>query len=152
MKEVHSQYIYLSTMKGVPSINHIFLIDDDAVINMINKKIISLTFPSLKVSSYIHAGVALDRLKQWAESEPSQLPDFIFLDINMPELDGWEFLDEFMKLPAAVQEKVQVIMLTSSIDISDIAKSRTYRPVIDFLSKPLNPDRLNTLMINHRKM
>jgi CheY-like chemotaxis protein len=119
---------------------------------MINKKIIALTFPSLKVSSYMHAGVALDRLKQWAESEPSQLPDFIFLDINMPELDGWEFLDEFMKLPAAVQEKVQVIMLTSSIDISDIAKSRTYKPVIDFLSKPLNADRLNTLMVSHRKM
>jgi CheY-like chemotaxis protein len=137
-------------MKNTTLSSHILLIDDDPVINMINNKIIALTLPSARVSAYTHAGLALDRLKQWAESDPTQLPDFIFLDINMPEVDGWEFLDEFVALPQIVQQKTLVIMLTSSIDISDMAKSRTYKSVRDFLSKPLSCDSLHTLMLDKR--
>jgi CheY-like chemotaxis protein len=137
-------------MKNTTLSSHILLIDDDPVINMINDKIIGITFPSARVSAYTHAGLALDRLKHWAESDPTQLPDFIFLDINMPEVDGWEFLDGFVALPQTVQQKTLVIMLTSSIDISDIARSRTYKPVRDFLSKPLSSDNLNTLILDKR--
>ena len=133
-------------MKNVPWSSHILLIDDDPIINMINDKIITRTLPAARVSAYTHAGLALDRLKHWAESDPTQLPDLIFLDINMPEIDGWEFLDEFVALPQTVQQKTLVVMLTSSIDISDIARSRTYKPVRDFLSKPLSSDNLNTLI------
>jgi CheY-like chemotaxis protein len=137
-------------MKDTLVSSHILLIDDDPIINMINDKIIAMTLPSARVSAYTHAGLALARLKHWAESDPTQLPDFIFLDINMPEVDGWEFLDEFVGLPQTVQQKTLVIMLTSSIDISDIARSRTYKPVYDFLSKPLSPNNLNTLIFDKR--
>lgn len=137
-------------MKNGPLSCHILLIDDDPVINMINKKIITLTLPSARVSAYTHAGLALEQLRRWAESDPAQLPDLIFLDINMPEVDGWEFLDELIALPQSIHQKTQVIMLTSSIDIGDIAKSRTYKPVRDFLSKPLSSDNLNTLVSGRR--
>lgn len=130
--------------------SHIFLIDDDPITNMVNDKVITRNFPSARVSAYTHAGLALDLLKHWAESDPAQLPDFIFLDINMPEIDGWEFLDGFMALPQTVQQKTQVVMLTSSIDISDITKSKTYKPVLDFLSKPLSIDNLNALLLDKR--
>jgi len=137
-------------MENLPPSSHILLIDDDPVINMINDKIITRTLPSARVTAYTHAGLALDWLRHWAESDPTQLPDFIFLDINMPEVDGWEFLDGFVALPQAVQQKTLVIMLTSSIDISDIARSRTYKPVRDFLSKPLSSDNLNMLILDRR--
>jgi CheY-like chemotaxis protein len=133
-------------MKNAPLSSHILLIDDDPIINMINDKIITRTLPSARISAYTRARLALDRLKDWAESDPTQLPDLIFLDINMPEIDGWEFLDEFVALPQTVQQKTLVVMLTSSIDISDIARSRTYKPVRDFLSKPLSSDNLHTLI------
>lgn len=123
---------------------HIFLIDDDPVINLINKKIINKTFPS-KVTAFTHASDALLQLKNWAGHDPGQLPHFIFLDINMPGIDGWEFLDEFIKFPQTVQ-KIQVIMLTSSIDNDDIDRSRKYKPVLDFISKPLTVDILNRLL------
>jgi CheY-like chemotaxis protein len=135
-------------MKNATLSSHILLIDDDPIINMINDKIITRALPSARVSVYTHAGLALDRLRHWAESDPTQLPDFIFLDINMPEVDGWEFLDGFLALPQTVQQKTFIIMLTSSIDISDIARSRTYKPVRDFLSKPLNSDNLHTLILD----
>jgi len=137
-------------MENLPPSSHILLIDDDPVINMINDKIITRTLPSARVTAYTHAGLALDWLRHWAESDPTQLPDLIFLDINMPEVDGWEFLDGFIALPQAVQQKTLVIMLTSSIDISDIARSRTYKPVRDFLSKPLSSDNLNMLILDRR--
>jgi len=145
-------YTCLSIIKTHPVSSHIFLIDDDPIINMVNDKIIAMTVPSSRVSAYTHAGHALDRLKYWAESDPTQLPDFIFLDINMPEVDGWEFLDEFVALPPVVQQKSAVVMLTSSIDINDIARSRTYKPVLDFLSKPLSPDNLHTLLSDRQNL
>src|SRR5688572_19432019 len=100
-------------MKNATLSSHILLIDDDPIINMINDKIITRALPSARVSVYTHAGLALDRLRHWAESDHAQLPDFIFLDINMPEVDGWEFLDGFVALPQTVQQKTLVIMLTS---------------------------------------
>ena len=126
--------------------DRILLIDDDAVTNMVNKKIIYLTFPSIRVTAYTNAAVALDELRQLMANDATQLPDLIFLDINMPHMDGWEFLDQFITLPDSVLQKMKIVMLTSSVDINDIAKSKTYKPVTDFLSKPLNKDNLRNLL------
>jgi CheY-like chemotaxis protein len=126
--------------------DYIVLIDDDAVTNMVNKKIIYLTFPSIRVTAYADAAIALEDIRQMMAKDTAQLPDLIFLDINMPHMDGWEFLDQFITLPEAVQQKTKIIMLTSSVDINDIAKSKTYKPVTDFLSKPLNKDNLRKLL------
>jgi CheY-like chemotaxis protein len=126
--------------------DYIVLIDDDAVTNMVNKKIIYLTFPSIRVTAYADAAIALGDIRQMMAKDTAQLPDLIFLDINMPHMDGWEFLDQFITLPEAVQQKTKIIMLTSSVDINDIAKSKTYKPVTDFLSKPLNKDNLRKLL------
>jgi CheY-like chemotaxis protein len=126
--------------------HHIMLIDDDAVTNMVNKKIIYLTYPSIQVTDYTDAAVALRGLKQIAENDKTLPPDLIFLDINMPHMDGWEFLDEFVALPDSMLQKTKIIMLTSSVDINDIEKSKTYKPVTDFLSKPLDKDTLRKLL------
>jgi CheY-like chemotaxis protein len=126
--------------------SHIVLIDDDSVTNMVNKKIIYMTFPTIRVTAYAEATIALRDLKLWIATDALQLPDLIFLDINMPHMDGWEFLDEFITLPDSVLQKTKIIMLTSSVDINDIAKAKTYKPVTDFISKPLNKDNLRTLL------
>lgn len=126
--------------------SHIVLIDDDSVTNMVNKKIIYMTFPTIRVTPYADAAVALRDLKQWAATDAIQLPDLIFLDINMPHMDGWEFLNEFITLSESVLQKTKVIMLTSSVDVNDIAKAKTYKSVTDFLSKPLNKDNLRKLL------
>lgn len=133
-------------MKDSSLPDYIILIDDDAVTNMVNKKIIHLTFPSIRVTAYTNAAVALNGLRETVEKDATQLPDLIFLDINMPHMDGWEFLDEFTALSKSALQKTKIIMLTSSVDINDIAKSKTYKPVADFLSKPLSKDNLRNVL------
>jgi CheY-like chemotaxis protein len=122
-----------------------FLIDDDPVANFVNTKIIKLAAPTFEVVAYTNARMALKELKQCLAAAPEQLPDFILLDINMPEVDGWDFLEEFVTLPQPVTEKTKVIMLTSSVDANDMARSKTYKPVIDFLSKPLKSANVQQL-------
>ena len=123
----------------------IMLIDDDAVTNMINTKIIKMN-SSFDVHEYANAELALEQLKQWCQSYPEKLPFIIFLDINMPIMDGWEFLEKFQELPNIAHEKSKIFVLTSSIDVEDIEKAKAYRVVGDFVSKPLTSEKLKTLI------
>lgn len=124
---------------------HVLLIDDDAVTNMINTKVIKMNF-SFDVHDHTNAQLALKQLKQWCESSPEKLPFIIFLDINMPIMDGWEFLEEFQKLPSVAIEKSKIVVLTSSIDMEDIEKAKKYHVVSDFVSKPLTSEKLRALI------
>lgn len=124
---------------------NIMLIDDDPLCILISTKIIELN-PALKVISFSRAEDALAQLKQWYVSGSDLFPDFIFLDINMPVMDGWQFLEEAQKLPEDFRRKVNVIMLSSSVNPIDVRKSKQFEPVSDFVSKPLTVDKLKTLI------
>ena len=65
----------------------------------------------------------------------------------MPQMNGWEFLDEFKKFPDAVKRKCKIFMLTSSIDPNDIKKSKTYDVVKNFITKPLTKEKLEMLYV-----
>jgi CheY-like chemotaxis protein len=119
---------------------NIFLIDDDPVNNMLNTRIIE-KHTGLKVKVYDDAFEALRDLQH----NPTGLPEFIFLDINMPEMNGWDFLEKFQMLPSHIRNNCPIVMLTSSIDHADIRKAQTYSVVQDFVSKPLTTDRLASL-------
>lgn len=129
-------------------VNSVLLIDDDSIFNMISKKIIQIAKFAPKVDSYLDASAALNELRELIKNDPDEFPEVIFLDINMPEMDGWAFLDEFKKFPEFILKKCKVFMLTSSIDDHDIAKSKTYQIVYDFISKPLSFSKLETLHSN----
>jgi CheY-like chemotaxis protein len=124
----------------------IMLIDDDPLCILISTKIIELN-PALKVTSFARAEEALEQLKQWYIAGSEQFPDFIFLDINMPVMNGWQFLEEAQKLPEEFRQKCNVIMLSSSVNPVDVKKSRSFEPVSDFVSKPLTVDKLKTLIM-----
>jgi CheY-like chemotaxis protein len=128
-------------------INRILLIDDDNIFNYLNKKIIEISQLTANVTSHVNAKKALNELKLICDSGADSFPDIIFLDINMPVMDGWEFLDEFEKFPESIVEKCRVYILTSSIDPNDIEKSKAYKSVKDFISKPLSEEILKSLFI-----
>jgi CheY-like chemotaxis protein len=100
---------------------------------------------SCKVIAFTNPLEALEKLTTWSRQHIEDFPAFIFLDINMPHIDGWEFLEQYQKFPNAMLEKCPVIMLTSSIDYHDIRKSKDYKCVQDFISKPLTHDKLAVL-------
>jgi CheY-like chemotaxis protein len=79
-------------------------------------------------------------------TEISRYPQLIFLDLNMPVMGGWEFLDCFSKEDYRTQFKdCKVIVLSSTIDPDDINKAKTYPMVLDFLSKPISKEMLEDL-------
>ena len=123
----------------------IALIDDDPIINLINTKIITKSTDH-QVVTYTNAQLAVEQFGVWLNSEPDLLPDVIFLDINMPVMDGWEFLEAFQNIPAASRDHCKVFMLTSSINNQDIEKSKSYKTVLDFISKPLTAEKLRVMV------
>jgi CheY-like chemotaxis protein len=127
------------------SIKQVVLVDDDEVTNMINEKLIRKFF-NFSVNAYTDASELLQYYTSCLVHSPEKLPDVILLDINMPMMDGWEFLEEFEKIPQEARKKCNVIMLTSSIDTSDIEKSKMYSSVTDFISKPLTVEKLKFLV------
>ena len=126
-------------------INNVILIDDDEMFNFINVKTMEKVSFAQHVKTFDNATAALDELRIISSSNQHEFPDIIFLDINMPEMNGWEFLDELTKFSEVLLEHCKIYMLTSSIDQNDIKKSKDYKMVNDFISKPLTPRRLQLL-------
>ncbi|MBO0590347.1 response regulator [Cellulophaga sp. E16_2] len=87
---------------------------------------------------------ALDDLVTLVKTNQT-LPEVIFLDLNMPIMDGWDFLDEFCKIPD-IENKTRIYILSSSIFSVDIEKSKEYKVVKDFISKPLTDSKFEILL------
>ncbi|OQP64622.1 response regulator [Niastella populi] len=119
-------------------IKNVLLIDDDEPTNFINKKIIE----SSELVEYIHIAQsgqeALNFLSRRSEQNgPHPLPDLIFLDINMPAMDGWEFLDRYKDLTNGKKDSIIIVMLTTSLNHDDVVKARELKEVNAFRNKPL---------------
>jgi CheY-like chemotaxis protein len=119
------------------------IIDDDPIYQMLAKRLISLNQYSDVVLDYRDGNEAYLALKQMHE-QGEKMPDVIFLDINMPIWDGWDFLDEIVKLE--LQHTFEIYMVSSSTSPHDKEKAESYRFVKGFLTKPLEISDLNTIL------
>jgi len=128
-------------------IKNIFLIDDDPIVNIISKKIIEKAEFAEKIEIYTNACNALKELEEKFQNDKNNLPQIVFLDINMPGKNGWDFLDEFERMCEDIKKNCKVFMLTSSIDPNDVKKSQSYETVKDFIIKPLTKEKLRKLII-----
>jgi CheY-like chemotaxis protein len=111
------------------------LIDDDRVFHLISSKIIERSGREVQIKTTLSAIDALEYLK--SRNRAYELPDIILLDIRMPEMNGFEFLDIFYTLTFPENKEIIVYMLSSSVDSRDIQKAATYSKLKGFLSKPL---------------
>jgi hypothetical protein len=112
-------------------------IDDDPICNMISRQIIRNEFPEADMSIFESARLALAHLVEMNEGEKG-MKTWIFLDLNMPEMNGFEFLEEFSKRMDSLTD-IEVKVLTSSIDDRDRIRVSNYAFVSGFHSKPFDP-------------
>ena len=116
-----------------------YLIDDDKLSIRLMSMLISKKKFCEEIVSFCNAELALETLKINCNT-PQTLPDVILLDLNMPILDGWQFLDEFSLLPLA--KDISVFIVTSSIDPSDIEMAKNYKMVKSYIMKPITAQKL----------
>lgn len=127
----------------------ILCVDDDPITLMLCKKVIDKTSFSNEIITAQNGEKALqyfDAIKISAlENNSPKLPQLIFLDLNMPVMGGWEFLDSFSSSKYSDFNSIKVVILSSTIDPEDLEKAKKYPMVLDFLSKPITISMLEYL-------
>jgi CheY-like chemotaxis protein len=120
----------------------VLLVDDDEINNFISIKLIKKALLNTEIMACLNGKFAIDQLLEIQRTDPSKMPDYILLDINMPIMNGWEFLDEYKRLNIDPLGKCKIFIISSSVFSNDINKARSYPLVKDFISKPLNVDKI----------
>lgn len=123
----------------------ILLIDDDAISNFLSKSMIEKSGIFDRVFVYNSGNGALDFLKTCISGN-QDFPEIILLDVMMPVMDGFTFLEEFMKFDGRYIQNVKVCMLTSSLDPKDRQQADAYPQVVEFISKPINQEKIKKFM------
>lgn len=126
-------------------LNCILLVDDDEATNYLHQMIIEELGFTEKVVVAQNGLEALDYLKS-EEGGIHPQPDLIFLDVNMPRMNGWEFLEAYEKLAANQQGDIVMVMLTTSLNPDDLDKSQRIPKIKGFRNKPLDAKMLQEIM------
>ncbi len=129
-------------MESSQSIDLVMLVDDNDTDNFISKRIIEITKFAKRIEIKNSGKSALQYLEQ-EQNNPANLPDLIFLDINMPIVDGFVFLFEFEMFPEELKKKCKIVILSSSDNKRDIEKIVDNEYVVKFITKPLTEAALN---------
>ena len=127
-------------------LNIIIIVDDDPINNMICKAVIKNDYKALDVVSFEHPEKALDYIKNEYSSEKTKESTILLLDINMPIISGWQFLDHFGEFSFATKDAIIVYILSSSISEIDKATAAKNNYIKGYLEKPFNNQTLSGIM------
>ena len=119
----------------------IALVDDDKVFQLTTLRTIQAAKLTDKILQFENGEEALSFLKVHA-METDNLPDFIFLDINMPFVDGWMFLEDFATLKTGLKKDISIYMVSSSIDPRDVKRAKGDKNVQEYIIKPVSREKL----------
>jgi CheY-like chemotaxis protein len=128
--------------------NHksVFVVDDDDIYQF-TLKVTLKSIPSVKsISTFSDGAEALDHIIA-NKDELEALPDIIFLDINMPVMDGFQFMDEFIDLLPRLKKDIKVYLVSSSIDPKDIKRAKRIDAISDYLIKPLKSEDIKDIIL-----
>ena len=123
----------------------IWVVDDDIIYQTIVKKLIQKASIFSSHSSFLNGKEAIIFLNNTLKTQSDNIPDIILLDINMPTMDGWEFMEEFQKIKPEISKPIFIYIVSSSIAIEDRKKSETFTDIMGYLPKPISVPILTTV-------
>jgi CheY-like chemotaxis protein len=138
-------------MRKIDRLDCVLLVDDDFATNYFHKLVIEKAGIDTHVQVVENGRDALDYITCSGKFKESAtpLPGIIFLDINMPRMNGWEFLEEYRKLPQELKAKIVMAMVTTSLNPADEKKAHNNKDLIDFISKPLTLEKFEEIVSAH---
>ena len=117
------------------------IVDDDRIFVFGLSKLMEMNSFSDELLVFLNGQEALDYILPLVDT-PERIPDVILLDINMPVLDGWQFMDEFVRLKPRINKQITIYMVSSSVSELDINKAKSYAEISDYVVKPMRSDDL----------
>ena len=126
------------------NLNHIVLVDDNETTSFLNNRLLGRLAVANQVSTFARADEAFEQL--WGEQAAAgALPDLVFVDLKMPGVSGFEFLELYNALPQPVQQQTVMAVLTTSMHGADTARVAQY-PNVEYLTKPLTEEKMRKLL------
>ena len=126
-------------------LDNVCIIDDDHIFIYGVKRLMEETSFCKNLVIYQNGLDALEGIQQRTK-EGGQLPSIIFLDLNMPMMTGWEFLDEYLELKGQDPNQSRVYIVSSSIDPKDLLKIKDYKVIQNYILKPVTTDDLENII------
>jgi two-component system, chemotaxis family, chemotaxis protein CheY len=129
------------------SLFNVCLIDDDRIYQFTAKKVLESTKLATQILSFTNGADGLSFIHTNL-TKKDVLPDVIFLDINMPIMDGWQFLKEFALLETKLPKPIRIFMVSSSVDDYDIKKSKEHTCITNYVIKPIYKEKFHELLMS----
>ena len=130
----------------------IWIIDDDVIYQTIINKLIKKSGVFSTHSSFMNGKEAITTLDNTLKNNNEFIPDIILLDINMPVMDGWEFMDEIKKIKSKFNKQIIIYIVSSSIALEDRNKSKTFTDIIGYIPKPISVEDLITIVESNNNL
>ena len=127
------------------NLNHIVLVDDNETTSFLNNRLLGRLAVAEHVSTFSRADEAFKELWGDENGTAARAPDLVFVDLKMPGVSGFEFLEQYNALPQPVQDKTVMAVLTTSMHGADTARVAQY-PNVEYLTKPLTEEKMRKLL------
>lgn len=123
----------------------IYLIDDDDLFSFLISEYLKESKKEITLTKYSSGTSALHQLRQSID-HAELLPDIIFLDLNMPIMDGWEFIDEFEVIRKKLNNTIKLYVFSSTISPVDIERAKEIKTITEFIIKPASAEKINSII------
>lgn len=123
------------------------IVDDDAIFVFLTKKVIEQTKLVDRIKVFGNGRDAINYIKENMEI-PDQLPEVILLDLSMPVMDGWQFLEEYVLIKPKIKKSIAIKIVTSSISPDDVSKAKNISDVSEFIIKPITQEKFMEIVAN----
>ena len=127
-------------------VNTVCIVDDDQIYQVTSKKMIERINATNNILIFSNGEEAFHFLLQTV-SDTDALPDIIFLDVNMPYMDGWQFLEAFETIKFRLPKKITIYVISSSVSETDIQRAKKIPTVKDYYIKPISIDQYSEMLV-----